>query len=212
MTPSSFVNDTQKMNITLRLLCPRSNLSHPTTTSLSSRIAGYTPKLGFPFLSNTLFCPKSSLLLLRSSTYGLYLSLHCTTRNLKQFTPRLSRPAIRSKPRFSKLYTTDNDVFIGAPTESGKTICAEFALLRLWSKRKQPRAVCIEPYQEMVDQRVMECWAKFEKLQGGKEIVSLTGETSADLRQMEKGDVIVCTPTQVRQIFATLLSIFFSLN
>ncbi|EDR01243.1 uncharacterized protein LACBIDRAFT_240054 [Laccaria bicolor S238N-H82] len=97
---------------------------------------------------------------------------------------------------FQALYTTDENVFIGAPTGSGKTICAEFALLRLWSKREQPRAVCIEPYQEMVDQRVVEWRAKFEKLQGGKEIVSLTGETSADLRLLEKGDVIVCTPTQ----------------
>ncbi|KAG5640834.1 hypothetical protein DXG03_006882 [Asterophora parasitica] len=97
---------------------------------------------------------------------------------------------------FQALYTSDENVFIGAPTGSGKTICAEFALLRLWSKREQPRAVCIEPYQEMVDQRVEEWRAKFSKLQGGKEIVSLTGETSADLRLLEKGDVIVCTPSQ----------------
>ncbi|KAG6914415.1 hypothetical protein DXG01_000484, partial [Tephrocybe rancida] len=97
---------------------------------------------------------------------------------------------------FQALYTSDENVVIGAPTGSGKTICAEFALLRLWSKREQPRAVCIEPYQEMVDQRVAEWKAKFSKLQGGKEIVSLTGETSADLRLLEKGDVIVCTPSQ----------------
>jgi pre-mRNA-splicing helicase BRR2 len=103
---------------------------------------------------------------------------------------------------FQALYTADENVFIGAPTGSGKTICAEFALLRLWSKREQPRAVCIEPYQEMVDQRVAEWRQKFSKVQGGKEIVSLTGETSADLRLLEKGDVIVCTPTQVRRYFA----------
>ncbi|KAJ7741533.1 putative RNA helicase [Mycena maculata] len=97
---------------------------------------------------------------------------------------------------FQALYTSDENVFIGAPTGSGKTICAEFALLRLWSKREQPRAVCIEPYQEMVDQRAKEWRDKFSQVQGGKEIVSLTGETSADLRLLEKGDVIICTPTQ----------------
>ena len=34
---------------------------------------------------------------------------------------------------------------------SGKAIYAEFVLVRLWSTREQPRAVCIEPYREMVD-------------------------------------------------------------
>lgn len=78
------------------------------------------------------------------------------------------------------------------------TICAEFVLLRVWSKREQPRAVYIEPYRDMVDLRVAEWRAKFGKLQGNKEIVSSTGETIADLRLLEKGDLIVCTPTQVR--------------
>ncbi len=98
---------------------------------------------------------------------------------------------------FQALYTTDDNVFVGAPPGSGKTICAEFALLRLWSKRDPQRAVCIEPYQEMVDQRVAEWKQKFKALQGGKEVVGLSGETTSDLRLLDKGDLIVCTPTQV---------------
>ncbi|KAL4073668.1 putative RNA helicase [Scleroderma citrinum] len=98
---------------------------------------------------------------------------------------------------FEALYNSDENAFIGAPTGSGKTICAEFALLRLWKKQGQrSRAVCIEPHQEMVNQRVSEWNDRFSGVKGGKKIVSLTGETSADLRLLELGDVIVCTPTQ----------------
>lgn len=111
---------------------------------------------------------------------------------------------------FQALYTSDENAFIGAPTGSGKTICAEFALLRLWSKAEQPRAVCIEPFQEMVEQRVAEWRKKFGQLQGGKEIVALTGETSADLRLLEKGDVIVCTPNQVRRACGHLSKTFLT--
>ncbi|KAF9016447.1 hypothetical protein BDZ89DRAFT_961906 [Hymenopellis radicata] len=33
---------------------------------------------------------------------------------------------------FQPLYNSDENVFVGAPTGGGKTICAEFALLHLW--------------------------------------------------------------------------------
>ena len=55
----------------------------------------------------------------------------------------------------------------------------------------------MELYQEMVDQHVMEWRRKFSGVQGRKGIVSLMGETSADLCLLEKGDTIVCTPNQV---------------
>ncbi|KDN46281.1 putative ATP dependent RNA helicase [Tilletiaria anomala UBC 951] len=97
---------------------------------------------------------------------------------------------------FHPLYATDDTVFIGAPSGSGKTICAELALLRLWKSGNEGRAVCIMPYESMLAGRVANWKSKFSKYRGGKEVVALTGETSADLRLLEMGDVIICTPEQ----------------
>ncbi|KAI9731600.1 MAG: DEIH-box ATPase [Cirrosporium novae-zelandiae] len=97
---------------------------------------------------------------------------------------------------FTSLFTTDDNVFIGAPPSSGKTACAEFALLRHWSKEDPGRAVYIAPFQELVDNRY-EDWAKrLSPIGGGKQITKLTGETSADLRRLEQADLVLATPSQ----------------
>ena len=97
---------------------------------------------------------------------------------------------------FNALYQSDDSVFVGAPTSSGKTVCAEFALLRHFAKSAGKKAVYIAPFQEQIDARLKAWQARLGPLAGGKEIVKLTGETTADLKLLEKGDVILATPTQ----------------
>ncbi|KAI9851780.1 MAG: DEIH-box ATPase [Thelocarpon superellum] len=97
---------------------------------------------------------------------------------------------------FNSLYTTDENVFVGAPTGSGKTVCAEFALLRHWSKPNVGRAVYVAPFQELVDQRLADWTERLSGIGGGKTVVKLTGETTADLKILEKGDLILATPSQ----------------
>lgn len=97
---------------------------------------------------------------------------------------------------FNALYTTDENVFVGAPTGSGKTVCAEFALLRHWSKEGSGRAVYIAPFQEAVDARQKDWQARLGGLAGGKQIVKLVGDTTTDLKLLEKGDLILATPQQ----------------
>jgi pre-mRNA-splicing helicase BRR2 len=97
---------------------------------------------------------------------------------------------------FNSLYSTDDNVFIGAPTGSGKTVCAEFALLRHWSKHDAGRAVYIAPFQELIDLRLQDWQQRFSNLRGGKTIVKLTGETTADLKLLDRGDLILATPSQ----------------
>ncbi|KAL8813589.1 MAG: hypothetical protein Q9200_000131 [Gallowayella weberi] len=97
---------------------------------------------------------------------------------------------------FSSLYTTNDSVFVGAPTGSGKTICAEFALLRHWATQASGRAIYIAPFQELVDQRLIDWQGRLSTVAGGKHIVKLTGETTADLKILEKGDLVLATPSQ----------------
>ncbi|KAI5815505.1 DEAD/DEAH box helicase domain-containing protein [Pyronema omphalodes] len=74
---------------------------------------------------------------------------------------------------FKSLFDTEDNVFIGAPSGSGKTICAEFALLRHWMQPEAGRAVYIAPFQELVDQRHEDWKKRMSKLAGGKEIWDL---------------------------------------
>ncbi|RKF59071.1 Pre-mRNA-splicing factor brr2 [Erysiphe neolycopersici] len=97
---------------------------------------------------------------------------------------------------FNSLYSTDDNVFIGAPNGSGKTVCAEFALLRHWSNPSAGRAIYIAPFQELIDITFQNWETRFSNLQGGKKIVKLNGETTSDLRLLESGDLILATPTQ----------------
>ena len=97
---------------------------------------------------------------------------------------------------FNSLYSTDDNVFIGAATGSGKTVCAEFALLHHWSKPDAGRAVYLAPFQELVDLRLQDWQQRLSKLRGGKEIMKLTGETTSDLKLLDRGDLILATPSQ----------------
>ena len=53
---------------------------------------------------------------------------------------------------FNSLYNTDDDTFVGAPTGSGKTICAEFAILRMFSAAPDSRCVFVTPVPALAEQ------------------------------------------------------------
>ncbi|XP_068647248.1 DExH-box ATP-dependent RNA helicase DExH12-like [Aristolochia californica] len=96
---------------------------------------------------------------------------------------------------FTVLYNTDDNVLVAAPTGSGKTICAEFALLRNHQRGPENvmRAVYIAPIEALAKQRYQEWEQKFGKGLGLR-VVELTGETATDLKLLEKGQVIISTP------------------
>ena len=53
---------------------------------------------------------------------------------------------------FNAVYNSDDNVFVGAPTGSGKTICAEFAILRMLLHNAEGRCVYITPMEALAEQ------------------------------------------------------------
>ncbi|KAL0582942.1 U5 small nuclear ribonucleoprotein 200 kDa helicase [Plecturocebus cupreus] len=94
---------------------------------------------------------------------------------------------------FNTVYNSDDNVFVGGPIGSRKTICAEFAILRMLLQSSEGRCAYIIPMEALAEQVYMD-W--YEKLKDrlNKKVVLLTGETSTDLKLLAKGNIIISTP------------------
>ncbi|KAJ0262082.1 Brr2 [Hirschfeldia incana] len=101
---------------------------------------------------------------------------------------------------FTVLYTTNDNVLVAAPTGSGKTICAEFAILKTHQEvllRQEGdatmRVVYIAPLEDIAKEQFRIWERKFGKGLGLR-VVELTGETALDLKLLEKSQIIISTP------------------
>ncbi|XP_018470327.2 DExH-box ATP-dependent RNA helicase DExH12 [Raphanus sativus] len=109
---------------------------------------------------------------------------------------------------FTVLYKTNDNVLVAAPTGSGKTICAEFAILKNHqevllrqeddTKRQSGsdttmRVVYIAPSEAVAKEQFRIWERKFGKGLGLR-VVELTGETAFDLKLLEKSQIIISTP------------------
>lgn len=93
---------------------------------------------------------------------------------------------------FNAVYNSDDNVFIGAPTGSGKSTIAEFGILRLLSQNPEGRCVYLVSKDAQADLIFTDWHAKFSQALGMK-LVKLTGETGTDLKLIAKGQIIVTT-------------------
>ena len=93
---------------------------------------------------------------------------------------------------FNSIYNSDENVFVGAPTGSGKTVCAEFALLRAFTNDMDARCVYVTPV-EAVAELIYKDWRKKFEINLGKRVALLTGETSTDLRLLSRASIIIAT-------------------
>lgn len=94
---------------------------------------------------------------------------------------------------FSELYDTDNNVLICAPPGSGKTVCAEFAILRHFNLQTGEPIVYVSPKKEVASQRFKD-WS--EKFGEEKVVVELTGDSAVDYKLLETAEIVISTSEQ----------------
>ncbi|XP_032669372.1 activating signal cointegrator 1 complex subunit 3 isoform X2 [Odontomachus brunneus] len=94
---------------------------------------------------------------------------------------------------FHCLYHTDNNVLLGAPTGSGKTIAAEIAMFRVFKRYPNKKVIYIAPLKALVRERINDWKVRLEE-RLGKRVVELTGDVSPDIRMIVNAHVIVTTP------------------
>ena len=99
---------------------------------------------------------------------------------------------------FHELFKSDHNVLIAAPTGSGKTTCAEFAILRMLSTYPKGKCVYVAPKDEILLQTFHNWQKRFGALLGNDEdvVVRFTGESTQDLQALSRGKIILATIQQ----------------
>lgn len=94
---------------------------------------------------------------------------------------------------FHTLYNTSENILLGSPTGSGKTVACELAMW--WAFREKPgsKVVYIAPMKALVRERVKDWTARLVGSMGLK-LVELTGDNTPDTRTIRDADIIITTP------------------
>ncbi|EGC38998.1 DEAD/DEAH box helicase [Dictyostelium purpureum] len=91
---------------------------------------------------------------------------------------------------FNCMYQTNDNAFISAPTNSGKTVCAEIAIIRQIQQQPKSKIVYLAPMQDLASVRLRDWTNKFTKT-FGLVISDLTGDSVTDNKILDRSNIIV---------------------
>lgn len=97
---------------------------------------------------------------------------------------------------FHELFKTDRNTLVCAASGSGKTICAEFAILRMLLTDPSGKCVYVAPRTEIAEEVFANWNGRFGSILGAGQVVLLTGETAPDLRLLAEAKIVICTAKQ----------------
>ncbi|ANZ73177.1 BA75_01270T0 [Komagataella pastoris] len=91
---------------------------------------------------------------------------------------------------FHSLYNTNQNVFIGSPTGSGKTVVAELAIWHAFKEFPGSKVVYIAPMKALVRERVDDWRARLT----GNKVVELTGDSLPEAKEIREANIVITTP------------------
>lgn len=97
---------------------------------------------------------------------------------------------------FHELFKTGRNCLVCAPSNSGKTICAAFAILHMLTTNSEGKCVYVAPSDEIADPVYDQLVALFGQLLRKSVIVRLSGETAPDLELLAAGKIVVSSARQ----------------
>jgi activating signal cointegrator complex subunit 3 len=99
---------------------------------------------------------------------------------------------------FHTLYHTDYNVFLGAPTGSGKTVICELAILRALSTQPNRKIIYIAPMKALVRERYLD-WSSQKSFAGlfGCSVLELTGDTNPEIAELNNADIVITSPEKI---------------
>lgn len=109
--------------------------------------------------------------------------------NFKEFNPIQTQT-------FHEIFKTSRNVLVCAPSGSGKTALADFAILRLLLTDANGKCVYVAPIEEVAEQAYKDWSGRFGGLLAAGHIVRLTGEAAADIPMIAGAKVIIATVKQ----------------
>ncbi|KMZ97720.1 RNA helicase [Plasmodium vivax North Korean] len=97
---------------------------------------------------------------------------------------------------FHATFHTDENILLGAPTGSGKTVIGELCILRNLLHHEREKAVYVCPMKAIVNERHKSWTSKFKNLLN-KNVIELTGDKNENKESIVESDIIICTPEKL---------------
>ena len=84
-------------------------------------------------------------------------------------------------------------MLVAAPNGSGKTVCAELAIMRHFTNQPEAKCVYVSPMEDIAA-KVYADWAQRLGPALDVTVCFLTGEPSTDLKLLQRAKLIIATP------------------